>query len=254
MTEKQRPSKRVKLADVIVEDVKRWIVVERKEPGDRLPNEKELIERFGVSKSTIREALKALEVRGLIKTRTGPGGGAYLQSVTAEHASEPLRNFLHFHHLDGHDIYQLRKTLEPDMAASVVGLLRPEDFEKLEENVRHCEREPANDAELRAQRVAELEFHNLLADRCPNPLLAFMCKFLCDLIRDLLVYKNAWEHRHFGQSNLNFHTALLRAFRAEDAQEVRRLMAEHMSDAESHLHEMEAHVGVGDLLLPAGQR
>ena len=78
MTVGQHRPKRQKLSDVIVEDVKRWIVAERKQPGDRLPNEKELIELFGYSKSTVREALKALEVRGLIAIRTGPGGGAYL--------------------------------------------------------------------------------------------------------------------------------------------------------------------------------
>ena len=61
----QNRPKRQQLSDVIVEDVKRWIVAERKQPGDRLPNEKELIELFGYSKSTVREALKALEVRGL---------------------------------------------------------------------------------------------------------------------------------------------------------------------------------------------
>jgi GntR family transcriptional regulator, transcriptional repressor for pyruvate dehydrogenase complex len=249
----QGPRTRGKLADLIVEDVKRWIVLEKKKPGDRLPNEKELIELFQVSKSTVREALKALEVRGLIKTRTGPGGGAYLQQVTVDHASEPLRNFLHFHHLDGHHIYQLRKTLEPEMAVSVIDHLTEEDFQRLEANVRLCDHVPANDAELREIRVAELDFHNLLADRCPNPLLAFMCRFLCDLIRDLLVYKNAWEHRHFGEANQDFHVRLLSAFRQKDADTVRRLMLEHMIDAEAHLHEMEAHVGVKRLLLPAGE-
>jgi len=80
----QRARKRPKLSDLVVEDVKRWIVTERKQPGDRLPNEKELVELFGVSKSTMREGLKALEVRGLIKTRTGPAGGAYLQQVSLD--------------------------------------------------------------------------------------------------------------------------------------------------------------------------
>lgn len=246
--------KRAKLSDVIVNDVKRWIVVERKQPGDRMPNEKELGELFGMSKSTVREALKALEVRGLIKVRTGPGGGAFLQQVSLDHASEPLRNFLHFHHLDGHDIYQLRKLLEPELAASVVGRLSAQDLDLLGESVNFCAQEPSNEDELRKQRVAELEFHNVLADRCPNALLSFTCRFLNDLLRDLMVYKNAWEHRHFGAANVRFHTKLLKAYRDENADEVRRLMTEHMVDAESHMHEMEAHVGVQQLLLPAGQR
>jgi GntR family transcriptional repressor for pyruvate dehydrogenase complex len=250
---KHRPA-RQKLSDVIVEDVKRWIVAERKQPGDRLPNEKELIELFGYSKSTVREALKALEVRGLIAVRTGPGGGAYLQQVAFDHASEPLRNFLHFHHLDGHHIYQLRKVLEPDLAVSVVGRLSEEQFERLAENIRICEIVPGSEDELRLQRETELAFHTILAESCPNPLLAFMCRFLNDLLRDLVVYKKALDHQHFGDINVHFHADLLDAFRREDAAAVRRLMTEHMVDAEIHMHEMEAHIGTRQLLLPSGQR
>ncbi|WP_395321909.1 FadR/GntR family transcriptional regulator [Variovorax sp. UC74_104] len=250
----QPARKRPKLSDLVVEDVKRWIVAQRKQPGDRLPNEKELVELFGVSKSTVREGLKALEVRGLIKTRTGPAGGAYLQQVSLDHAAEPLRNFLHFHQLDGHHIYQLRKILEPELAVSVVGRLDAKQLDLLEQTIRQCEQEPGDDVELRAQRVAELEFHNLLADRCPNALLAFVCRFLNDLLRDLMVFKNAWEHRHFGEANASFHRRLLQGFRDGDAETVRRLMTEHMIDAETHMHEMEAQVGTQRLLMPAGRR
>jgi len=251
MTVGQHRPRRQKLSDVIVEDVKRWIVAERKQPGDRLPNEKELIELFGYSKSTVREALKALEVRGLIAIRTGPGGGAYLQQVSVDHASEPLRNFLHFHHLDGHHIYQLRKVLEPELAESVVGRLTPEQLDRLEANIRQCTIKPTNDDELRSQREAELMFHTMLAEACPNPVLSFMCRFLNDLLRDLVVYKKVLDHHHFGEANVEFHTLLLRAFREQDGPKVRRLMLEHMEDAESHMHEMEAHVGVKRLLIPA---
>lgn len=254
MTVAPQGRKRHKLSDMIVEDVKHWIVSEKKQPGDRLPNEKELIELFGVSKGTIREALKALEVRGLIATRTGPGGGAYLQQVSREHASEPLRNFLHFHHFDGHDIYQLRKILEPELAASVVGRLEEAHFRLLEQSIDECRQEPRDENELRKQRVAELEFHNLLADVCPNPILAFVCRFLNDLLRDLMIYKNTFDHLDFREANVNFHTQLLAAYRKGDAKRVRRLMTEHMADAECHMHEMEARVGVKQLLLPSGQQ
>ncbi len=246
--------KRQKLSDVIVEDVKRWIVAERKQPGDRLPNEKELIEHYGYSKSTVREALKALEVSGLISIRTGPGGGAYLQQVSMEHASEPLRNFLHFHHLDGHHIYQLRKVLEPELAVSVVGKLSEAHFARLEENMRLCSHQPTSEDELRIQREAELGFHTILAEACPNAVLSFMCRFLNDLLRDLVVYKQALDHHHFGEANLDYHARLMAAYRREDAAEVRRLMTDHMVNAEEHMHEMEAHIGAKRLLLPASAR
>lgn len=103
--------KRQKLSDVIVESVKRSIVTDALKPGDRLPTERELMESFQCSKGSAREALKALEVEGLVSTRTGPSGGAYLNQAGTEPASRALRNYLHFQHLDGEQVYQLRKVI-----------------------------------------------------------------------------------------------------------------------------------------------
>ena len=144
--------------------------------------------------------------------------------------------------------------LEPELAASVVGRLTDAQFARLEANVQTCAIEPDNDDQLRMQREAELAFHTILAESCPNPVLSFMCRFLNDLLRDLVVYKRVLDHQHFGETNVDYHTRLLVAYRKEDATEVHRLMVEHMADAEAHMHEMEAHIGSQHLLLPTGQR
>ena len=77
-------NKRQKIADLICEDVKRWIVRENLKPGDRLPNEKALMERYECAKATIREALHALEVEGLVILKTGPGGGAIINAASVQ--------------------------------------------------------------------------------------------------------------------------------------------------------------------------
>ena len=59
----------------VAEAIKGFVVENNLRPGGRLPNETELISRFGMAKSTIREATRLLEAQGLIVTRTGPGGG-----------------------------------------------------------------------------------------------------------------------------------------------------------------------------------
>lgn len=66
-TVKRRP----KLAELISDDIKRWIASEGLGEGDRLPNERALMELYGSAKATIREALKILEVEGLITLKTG---------------------------------------------------------------------------------------------------------------------------------------------------------------------------------------
>jgi DNA-binding FadR family transcriptional regulator len=242
--------RRTKLSDVIVEDVKRLIVAERLKPGDRVPREPELIERYGCSKGTVREALKALEVEGLIVTRTGPGGGAYLTDAGSEPAVRMLRNFLHFRHIDGAGVYQIRKVVEPELAASVVGLLSEERFSALEENVVVCSRHPENEEEQYRQRVLELEFHNILADACPNPLLAFIGRFLNEMLRDLVELKQAYkpERRQFGEANVDYHRRLLLAYRVQDATQVRALMLSHMRDAERHMTALEGEVANSFLL------
>ncbi|WP_372501141.1 FCD domain-containing protein (plasmid) [Tistrella mobilis] len=244
--------RRPKLSELIVEDVKRRIVTEQLKPGDRLPGEAELIRLHGCSKGTVREALKGLEVEGLVVSRTGPGGGAWLARPTHDHASRALRNFLQFRHPDGHQIYALRKLIEPEVAVLAVGRLGPADFEVLEANIALCAHEPVTEEEQRIQRIAEIDFHNVLADVCPNPIFGFLGRFLNELLRDVVVLKKVYlpERRQFGLNNVDYHRRLIEAFRREDAAEVRRLMLDHMCDAEDHLDALEAEVARRFLLEP----
>jgi GntR family transcriptional regulator, transcriptional repressor for pyruvate dehydrogenase complex len=235
------PSRRIKRADQIVDSIKRWVVVNGKQPGERLPNERELMAQFDCAKGTVREALKSLEVQGLISIRTGPNGGAVLVSVPYELTSQLLRNFLHFESLNGPDIYALRTLVEPEIAAQVTPLLSEDDLSRLDALVERCAH-PARDFDERiAQRIAELEFHVVLAERCTNPLLAFIGRFLNDLIRDLVIFKKARlpEQREFSCANLDYHRQLMAAFRAGNAPDARALMLEHMRSAEHFNRELQ---------------
>nr|WP_067294529.1 FCD domain-containing protein [Marinobacterium profundum] len=228
------PNRRIKRADQIVDSIKRWVVVNGKQPGERLPNERELMAQFDCAKGTVREALKSLEVQGLISIRTGPNGGAVLVSVPYDLASQLLRNFLHFEQPSGPDIYALRTLVEPEIAAQVTPLLSDDDLDRLDLLVKRCAQPAADFDERIEQRIAELEFHVVLAERCTNPLLAFIGRFLNDLIRDLVIFKKARlpEQREFSCANLDYHRQLMGAFRARDAEKARALMLEHMHSAE----------------------
>ncbi|WP_447044556.1 FadR/GntR family transcriptional regulator [Vreelandella sp. H-I2] len=242
--------RRPKLAELISDDIKRWIAAESLGEGDRLPNEKALMELYGSAKATVREALKILEVEGLVTLKTGPKGGAVINQPGMEPASRMLRNFLHFQQLDGKQVYQLRKLLEVELAASAVGRLTEHDFQELEANMSACACCASNEEDHRHQRFLELEFHQLLARVCPNPLLAFMCQFLNDMLRDLVVIKKAYvpERKQFDHANQDYHRQLVEAYRAEDTQRVRQVMAEHMADAEHHMSALEAEMAAQMLI------
>ena len=149
VAKKSRPVK-------VSEEIKTWVVDRDLKQGDRLPNEAEMIAIFGVSKGTVREALRILEAEGLISTRTGPGGGSFVNKVTVEHAKSLLANYFYFEQLSLSDFYQLRKILEPELAANLAGKLTEEQLNELDALTASLP-EPATSAqEEKEQHIASL--------------------------------------------------------------------------------------------------
>ena len=77
------------------------------QPGDRLPGEAELIAHFGMSKGTIREAMRLLQAQGLVVTKTGPGGGSFVGQVSRDRARALLANYFYFKRISIGDIYKI---------------------------------------------------------------------------------------------------------------------------------------------------
>src|SRR5690606_12200682 len=204
-------------------------------PGDRLPRENELQELFNVSKGTVREALKSLEVQGLIKVSTGPGGGGMAVEVPLDRAFQLLQNYLFFKEVSIEDIYRVRYLLEPELAASAVPHLTEEEFDALERNIQICDPGLESQIDPYTQRQEDLTFHDILASASPNPFLRFVCEMINQMLRQLTVYDNKMqprEQQRFGANNVDFHRQLLVAARARDVEEVRALMSAHMQDAQ----------------------
>jgi GntR family transcriptional regulator, transcriptional repressor for pyruvate dehydrogenase complex len=233
---------RQKRSDLMAEEIKRWIVTEGKRPGDRLPKERDLIAIFGVSKGTVRESLKSLEVQGLIRLQTGPNGGAYISDVSYEVTAELLGNYFFFAEVGAKEIYSLRKLIEPELAYQALPTLSVETIAKLRETLTICEEQPRDQEQLRLQRTAELEFHNILADACPNVMLSFMCKFINQFLAEMLTYKGMYvgDQDHIRNENLDAHRKIMAAIGEKDAEGLRQAMKEHMFDCECHVVELEA--------------
>jgi GntR family transcriptional repressor for pyruvate dehydrogenase complex len=241
-TPKFRAQKR---GDMVVEEIKRWIGERRLTPGDKLPKEAALQELFGVSKGTAREALKSLEVQGLVTVSTGPAGGATISEVPLERTFQLVQNYLFFRDLNVAQIYAIRRILEPELAAGAVAHLADADFEALEHSIHTCAPVPADDAHARAQRREDLHFHDVLAGANPNALLRFMCELINHLLRYLVTLGDQAAHpayQRLGDANVAAHRRLLEAARRRDANEVRRLMVDHIDEAGSLAAELDAAV------------
>src|SRR5690606_33469220 len=128
-----------KRSDLVAEEIKRLMTSKNLLPGDRLPRENELQELFNVSKGTVREALKSLEVQGLIKVSTGPGGGGMAVEVPLDRAFQLMQNYLFFKEVSIEDIYRIRQLLEPELAASAVPHLTDAQLDALERNIQVCD-------------------------------------------------------------------------------------------------------------------
>lgn len=236
------PKRLRKRTDEIVAAIKRTIMDHGLEPGDRLPQEKDLIEQYAASKGTIREALKSLEVQGLVRLRTGPGGGAFVVHMSEGRAMSLLGNYLFSKTMTIADIYALRKALEPIVAVSAMDNMDQAGFERLEATIAIYDHQ-AKDAEERwAQRMAELDFHSVVAEYSDNALLAFQCRFCQRLLKELAVCRDIYVQPQpvMRQRGIEYQRALIAAMRAGDGDKVQRIMREHMAHAEQQMLALEA--------------
>jgi DNA-binding FadR family transcriptional regulator len=217
----------------VAEAIKSWVMQNGWGPGMRLPSETELIDRFGMAKGTIREAIRILEAQGLVKSRTGPGGGVFVHQVSEERATALLGNYFYFEHLTIDDIYQIRQALEPELAATLAGHLSETQLAALQE-VMTCYSEPARTAEEeREQHLASLRFHALLAEMSGNALLRFLIRFTANMLAEITVSRRLYvqPNRELWSSGLDYQSRLIAALRAGDAIAARQILSDHMQNA-----------------------
>lgn len=233
---------RRKRTDEIVDALKRMIVEHGLGPGDRLPQERELMAQFSASKGTVREALKALEVQGLIGVRTGPGGGAFIERMGEGRAMSLLSNFLFAKNLSIANIYEMRKALEPLVVASATPHIDEAGLARLAAIIAIYDHEPADAEERWNQRMAELDFHGVVAEYSDNPILAFTCRFLQRLLKDLAIAQDIYVQPEpvQRQSGIQHQRDLIAAMRRRDAGAAQAILAQHMAEAEQHMLGLQA--------------
>ncbi|WP_238364489.1 FadR/GntR family transcriptional regulator [Mesobacterium pallidum] len=232
-TTRSEPEPRQSRPVQVAEAIKDWVVSEGLRPGDRLPSEPELMERFGRSKGTVREAMRVLEAQGLIKTRTGPGGGNFVHEVSARRAKGLLGNYFYFKDLSVRDIYQLRTALEPELAASLAGQLPETVLEQLAGIVSTYDAPATTLEEERDQHVNSLRFHAVLAQQSGNALLSFVIDFMVTMLADLTVIRElyALPNHELWSRGRDHQLRLIDALREGRSEDARAIMRSHMEGA-----------------------
>lgn len=234
----------MKRSDIIVAELKSKIIEHNLKPGDRLPQEHELIAEFNASKATIRESLKALETQGIVSTKTGPGGGAFVTKASAEKAMSLLSAYFYGNPPCIEDIYFNRKLLEPELGASLVGRLSSEDLDRLRMTTTIYSSFAETPEAEHQQRLDEFSFHEVMAELCPNPLLSFQCLFMIKLLKELTICKQIYDEPNpdLFETGKFYQMALYEALKKENEADVRRILKEHMIVAEKILLQREAEI------------
>jgi GntR family transcriptional repressor for pyruvate dehydrogenase complex len=125
------PVRRETVMDMVARRIEQLVRSGELKPGDRLPPEPELAQRLDVSRSSLREALKGLMYLGLIRSRAGDG--TYIQSSLTRVLNQHFQWMILLNEVKHLEIYELRKIIEPEVAALAAKRATRADLERLEE-------------------------------------------------------------------------------------------------------------------------
>lgn len=216
-----------KVALDIIRQVRQTILEGKLRPGDRLPPEKELVGKFGVSKHSLREAFRALEAMGFLSIRKGAGGGAMIMEVDMDTTRDSIANFLYFQNVSVQDLSEVRKVFEPHLTQLAVQRLSPEVLDKLKITHQCC-----LDAFSRGENIYrhEIDFHRVLAQASGNPVFELIQDFANTLLSDLK--RHLKPGLGFLKQVLAAHDRILGAVESRDPERARDEMYRHVCEVE----------------------
>lgn len=224
------PVRRSRLSHQIVLQLTELIRDGRLRPGDRLPGERELAEQLKVSRSSLREALRAMESAGLVVSQHG--SGVYVRDAVAWDAVSPLALVLQASGDTVGDLWEIRLIVEPEIAARAALRATEDDLEKLEVLVdQHEQAIDREDLFLSIDR----ELHTCLAQASRNSVAVRVVELMTSLVMTgRSHFVTSMERR---QGAVRRHREIVTAVRARDPEAARGAMLHHLQDIEAYIVE-----------------
>jgi len=219
------------LTTTLVAGLKQMIADGDLRHGAKLPPERDLAKRFSVNRASVRQALKALEVMGVVRQRVGDG--TYLTQDASTTLSAPLDFLLLVDGITYSELYEARRILEPELAARAARRHTADELLHLEEAVfdmkRHFESGSLADVASCDQR-----FHRLIWEMAGNRVCLRMFVPLHRIMTDHFAV--SWSIHDY-ENAIGSHAGILEAIRTGNPEDARRHMNEHLDRAESiHLN------------------
>lgn len=217
-----------KLYEEIVSQLMERIQEGTLRPGDRLAPERALAEELGVSRTAIREALRAMEMMGYVESRVGEG--TYIRMPSISDIVDPFSAMLAQNRQLGYDLIELRLILETEIAALAARRRTEEQIHELERTLSTMESDLASGG-IGLQ--ADEDFHTILASATGNEALSSMLGVCADMLSRTRPVTQSMKG--VPAITLSDHAAICDAIRRQDEKAARRLMRAHLKRAMRNL-------------------
>jgi GntR family transcriptional repressor for pyruvate dehydrogenase complex len=227
-----QPIARRKVYELIAEQLTSQIGSRVLSPGDVLPPERELTQLYRAGRSSVREALRMLESRGLIRPL---GNGSFAVADYRNPLNHSVRLLLTLDEATMRDIYEMRRILECEAAALAAERRKDADLARMSTAIEDMEAgldEPSGDRYI----DADLRFHLAIAEAARNRLLLHNMHALRDVIRRALT--SIFQFPPSPRTSLEKHRAIQAAIGDRDSERARNEMRAHLERVESDVHEL----------------
>jgi GntR family transcriptional repressor for pyruvate dehydrogenase complex len=216
--------RRNKVYEEVAKQIER-LILKKLKPGDKLPSERELAEILQVSRSSIRDAIRSLELVGLVEPRQG--AGTIVRERSAESSVNPFTDTLKRRQELVTELLDFRKMLEPPLAARAATHASAEDISEMEEILQRQEEKQDQGNVAIAE---DAEFHYSIALASGNSVVLKVIDTLMDLLRE--TRENSLQVLGRSQKSLAGHRRILAAIKRHDAEAAKAAMRRHIEDVE----------------------
>lgn len=216
------------LSDKVAEQLTEAIVSKQILPGERLPSERELGDRFKVSRTVVREAVRSLAARGLVSVTSGRGVEVNEFGSGGVTASMSLLMRGH-ERLDYGKVNEVRTAVEVQVAGLAAQRARPEDLQRLE-RICNDHEHSLERGNLEAASEFDFQFHRELTRAADNELLLAMLDSISEVLRE--VRHQSIAAPHVGEDGLRAHRRILKWVSAGKPEQAREAMTDHLAQAE----------------------
>lgn len=207
----------------VAEQLKKLITNEMIKPGERFPSERELAEQLGVSRPTIREAMIALELSGVIEIRTGSG-------IYVTHKKSRINDIISDKGAGPFEILEIRYILEAEACALAAARITDAQLTQLRETIKEMEEE---EKQADASERADQKFHSIIAEACQNSAISSVVEWLWKLrnesdLSTMFLQRIREEGVH---PSIQEHKNILAALEKRNPERARTAMKVHIENA-----------------------